>query len=139
MTDLLDEISSQPCASCGNPIGRTHVNFSRNTERFSEAESDRQAFVDVAEGEVLSSYCMTCGVNAARNDLQKLGVLHHEETNDLRTCLCAICGTAQIELHEWHRTYVIGLDEFNGECFSTLEMPLVARTCQECEVKRHPA
>lgn len=141
MADLLKEVSSEPCSSCGNPIGRTHVNLSRNEERLSEPGSDLQAVaavVDVAHGELLSSYCMACGVDAACKDLQELGVLHHEEKRYVKTCLCAICGKARIELHEWHCTYVIGIDEFDGECFNTLETPLIAVACEECEAKRSP-
>lgn len=126
MTDLDVEVPLGPCACCGGPLAAVHVNLSYNEERVLESE------IEIGDSVVLKSYCTatTCGVDAARKELTKLGVIHH--FSEVPT-LCAICGKVHVDLGETHATYVIGVDEFDGASFQTLNEPVVAVGCMGCQ------
>jgi len=136
MIDLPETIPSEPCSQCGKHVGHIHANLSRNKERLSNDGSDLETFVDVMSAKVLNSYCMTCGTEAARKDLEALGVGCREVAGDADTSLCACCEKTWISRREWHTTYVVAIDQFDEDCFTTLEEAVVAVACNGCEAKR---
>lgn len=137
MNTYLQDIHNTPCSCCGSPIGPVHVNLSRQQEQDLDDETACTTVTNVIDSQVLASYCLECGLDAAYRDLAELGLAPNlaRVHTELASCQCAHCRVGSVEANEWHSTYSVTVDEFGGGCFRTINEPLVAVVCAECDWK----
>ena len=131
MSQYWNKVPSKHCSNCGALIGQLHVNLHRNEERFELLRPPTN--LEVRDARVLKSYCMKCGVNAARNDLEKRGFVCHdiEDYEGVRLCTC--CGRTHLKRNKWQPVYLIAVNLFNDDCLDTVEETAVVIACAECE------
>ncbi|WP_093012575.1 hypothetical protein [Variovorax sp. OV700] len=111
------------------------MNLHRNEERLTKPGNTGN-HLDVENAQVLNSYCMKCGVTAARNDLKNLGFVPHAVEDYENTCVCTSCGTAPIDMYEWHPTYLIAVNCFSEKFgLDTAEETEAVIACAGCEAK----
>ncbi|MNL37256.1 hypothetical protein D3C87_1593940 [compost metagenome] len=77
---------------------------------------------------------MTCGVKAARDDLQEAGFSLQNVQDYENVRVCTSCGYSHVNMYEWHPTYLIAVNRFDGEFLDTLDETVVVITCEGCEV-----
>lgn len=137
MTDPLEISPSNPCSHCGTPIGHIHVNLHRNEERLTNTYPSVDG-LDVTNAQVLNSYCLRCGVEAARSDLEHAGFAPRDVEDYENTCVCTSCGKNQVDMYEWHPTYLIAVNCFDGYGLDTAEETVVVIACAGCEAEHGP-
>lgn len=76
---------------------------------------------------------MTCGVQAACDDLQEADffLLNVQDYENVR--VCTSCGYSRVNMYEWHPTYLIAVNQFDGKFLDTLEETVVVIACERCE------
>lgn len=113
--------------------GSTHVNLSRQ-EEVEDLSSPNCAEVTVRDSDVLATYCMACGIEAARTKLSQLGLKHEHNQAVDNPCLCALCGICKIDKSAWHKTLSLTIDRFNAATcsFETLDEPIAVAACSSC-------
>lgn len=140
MTDYFVNYRGKRCANCGKPLGRLHVNLHRNEERHAKPDDATPLgnTLDVANAQVLKSYCMNCGTNAARTDLAKLGFTCRDTEDYANTFHCTSCQTAKLDLYGWHATYLVAVMKSDAGDPGVVDETVVVMACPKCE-KKHGA
>lgn len=134
MSPYWHKVPSKHCSSCGALIGHIHVNLHRNEERFELLNPPIN--LEVRDARVLKSYCMKCGVNAARKDLEKRGFVCHDIEDYEGVRLCTSCGRTHLKRNKWQPVYLIAVNLLNDNFLDTVEETAVVIACAECEAAR---
>lgn len=127
------KVPSSHCSNCSAPLGPVHVNLHRNAECLARPYTSGN-HLEVANARVLKSYCMTCGAKAARDDLQEAGFFPQDVQDYENVRVCTSCGYSHVNMYEWHPTYLIAVNRFDGGFLDTLEETVVVIACEGCEV-----
>ena len=131
MSPYWNKVPSKHCSNCAAPIGQIHVNLYRNEERFELLRPP--ANLEVRDARVLKSYCMKCGVNAAREDLEKHGFVCHDIEDYEGVRRCTSCGRTHLKRNKWQPVYLIAVNLLDDDCLDTVEETAVVIACTECE------
>ena len=131
MSPYWHKVPSKHCSNCGALIGHIHVNLHRNEERFELLNPPTN--LEVRDARVLKSYWMECGVNAARNDLEKRGFVCHDIEDYEGVRLCTSCGRTHLKRNKWQPVYLIAVNLLNDKFLYTAEETAVVIACAECE------
>lgn len=126
------KVPASHCSSCRAPIGPIHVNLHRNAECLARPYTTGN-HLEVAKARVLKSYCMTCGVEAAREELQQAGFFVQDVHDYENVRICTSCGYSHVNMYEWHPTYLIAVNHFDGNFLDTFEETVVVIPCERCE------
>ncbi|MBB3639641.1 MULTISPECIES: hypothetical protein [Variovorax] len=131
MSPYWNKVPSKHCSNCEALIDHLHVNLHRNEERFQKPGPP--STLEVRNARVLKSYCMKCGVNAARKDLEKRGFACHDIEDYEGVRLCTSCGQTHLKRNNWQPVYLIAVNSFDDDGLGTLEETAVVIACAECE------
>ncbi|MDP9882404.1 hypothetical protein J2W25_006744 [Variovorax boronicumulans] len=132
MNEVSEEFSLGYCSSCPNELGE--VMFTLSLCDLEPEELSSQFKWTATGGVAFGQYCLDCGIEAAEEELGRLGIGPKSEKLTDENTLCACCGKGPVNAQESVSACTIDIDRcYNDGDITTLANVITVLVCEQCE------
>jgi hypothetical protein len=132
MNEVNEKIGLGFCSSCPAELGEVMVTLSLCDLK--PAQLSSRFKWAVTGGVVLGQYCLDCGIEAAEDELERLGIAPKDKGLTEGSSLCGCCCKEPVRTQELVSACTIDIDRYSNDGdLTTLANVITVLVCERCE------